>query len=163
MSKTEDRRWAGLHDLEYLASFESGAGQEDHRTGDVSRFHAHHVRIFVISEIGHVLGLVDPRIPDDGIREVVLLDAHLASRDDVCYDVLLRSVLVYSVCPLVYSDDISTFLVYCALARLVYKRAAVQAGDLTPSHVRNLEIRMQQQVKAERQILARIVRRYVKM
>lgn len=40
---------------------------------------------------------------------------------------------------------------------LVDERAAVEAGDLTPPDVRHLEVRVEQQVEAERQVFARVV------
>lgn len=33
----------------------------------------------------------------------------------------------------------------------------MQAGDLTPAHVRHLQVRVQQQVERERNVLARVV------
>lgn len=45
----------------------------------------------------------------------------------------------------------------CSLIYLVYEHAAVHAGDLATSHVRNLEVGMQQQLATEGELLARVV------
>lgn len=129
----------------------------------MSRLDAHHIRVLVIPEIRHLLRPVCPRVPHDRVGEVVLLDAHLPAGHHVCYDVLLRGVLVYPVRPFVDGDDVTALLVDSAIAGLVNESAAVEAGDLTPSHIRHFKIGVEEQVEAESQIFARIVGCYVEM
>lgn len=46
---------------------------------------------------------------------------------------------------------------------LVYEHAAVHAGDLAAAHVGHLEVGVQQQLAAERQLLGGIVNTYVEV
>ena len=68
------------------------------------------VLIRIITKIGDFLGLVYPRIPDDGVGEVVLLDAHFPARHHVGDDVLRGGVGVYPISVLPNHYYISTFL-----------------------------------------------------
>ena len=66
--------------------------------------------IRIITKIGDFLGLVYPRIPDDSVGEVVLLDAHFPARDHVGDDVLRGGVGVDPIRVLPNHYYISTFL-----------------------------------------------------
>lgn len=123
----------------------------------MARLHADHVRIFVVAKVGHLPRLVQPRIPNDRVRKVILLQTHLPARDHIRDDVLLRSVLVDSIGPLVDRNYISALLINRPLPSLVNKRAAVKSSDLTPPYVWNLQVRVQQQVEGERDVLTGIV------
>ena len=92
---------------------------------------ADHVGVLVVPEVGDLLGLVQPGVPDDGVGEVVLLDAHLPAGDDVGDDVLGRRVGVDAVGPLVDGDDVAALLVGVGrLAGPVHECAARHAGHL---------------------------------
>ncbi len=117
--------------LQNLTSLEGGARHEGDRSADVSALHADHVRVLVVSKVGDLLRAVRPGIPDDGVREVVLLNAHLPARHDVGDDVLRRSVRVDAIRPLANRDHVAALLVGVGrLAGAVYKRAAGQASHL---------------------------------
>ena len=64
----------------------------------------------IITKIRDFLGLVYPRIPDDGVGEVVLLDAHFPARHHVGDDVLRGGVGVDPISVLPNHYYISTFL-----------------------------------------------------
>ena len=64
----------------------------------------------MITEIRNFFGLVYPRIPDDGVGEVVLLDAHFPARHHVGDDVLRGGVGVDPISVLPNHYYISTFL-----------------------------------------------------
>lgn len=127
------------------------------------RLHADHIRILVIAKVAHLARLVQPRIPDDRVRKVVLLQPHLPPRHHVRYDMLLGRVLVHSVRPLVHRDDVAALLVDRAIARLVNERAAVEARDLAATDVGHFQVRVQQEVEGERDILRGIVDADVKV
>lgn len=109
-----------------------------------------HIRIFVVAEIGHLLGLIDPRVPNYGVRKIVLLNPHLPSRHNVRYYMLLRSILINSISPFTYSNHVTALLIHGALSGLVHEGAPVQAGDLATPHVRNFEISVQKHVETKR-------------
>jgi hypothetical protein len=56
-----------------------------------------------------------------------------------------------------------TTTAHCSVHHLIDECAAVQAGDLATSHVRHLEVRVQQQVEAECEFLAGVVHPYVEV
>ncbi len=122
----------GMHaHLKYLTSLERGAGHEGDRGADVAALHADHVGVLVVPEVGDLLGLVVPRVPDDGVGEVVLLDAHLPPRHHVGDDVLRRGVGVDAVGPLPDGHHVAALLVRVGrLPSLVDERAAGKASDL---------------------------------
>ncbi len=122
----------GIHaHLKYLTSLERGAGHEGDRGADVAALHADHVGVLVVPEVGDLLGLVVPRVPDDGVGEVVLLDAHLPPRHHVGDDVLRRGVGVDAVGPLPDGHHVAALLVRVGrLPSLVDERAAGKASDL---------------------------------
>ena len=62
-----------LHHLQYLTSFEGGAGHEGDGLADVAALHADHVGVLVVPEVGDLLRLLQPRVPDHRVRKVVLL------------------------------------------------------------------------------------------
>lgn len=76
----------------------------------MSAFDAYHVRKFVVAEIRDVACLLLPGIPHDGIGKIVLLHAHLSTRNDVRDDMLRLRVLVDSVGPFAHRDNIAAFL-----------------------------------------------------
>lgn len=106
----------------------------------MSSFHTDHVRVLVVTKVHHVFRLVHPRVPQHGVRKVVLQDPHLPSRHHVGDYVLLRRVLVDPVGPLTNSHNVSALLVQCVVSGLVHEGAAVQPGYLAPPHVRHLEV-----------------------
>lgn len=53
---------------------------------------ADHVGVLVVTEVTHLLGLLVPGVPDDGVGEVVFLNPHFPTRHDVCDNVLVRRV-----------------------------------------------------------------------
>ena len=81
-----------LHNLQYQTSFVRLVGQQRDRGGDVAAVHADHVGMLVVPEVGHLLCALVPRVPDHRVREVVLLDPHLAPRHHVRHDMLVRRV-----------------------------------------------------------------------
>ena len=81
-----------LHNLQYQTSFVRLVGQQRDRGGDVAAVHADHVGVLIIPEVGHLLCALVPRVPDHRVREVVLLNPHLAPRHHVRHDVLVRCV-----------------------------------------------------------------------
>ena len=92
---------------------------------------ADHVGVLVVPEVRDLLGLVEPGVPDDGVGEVVLLDAHLAAADHVGDDVLGRGERVDAVGPLPDGHDVAALLVRVGrLAGAVDERAAGEAGNL---------------------------------
>lgn len=151
------------HDLQYLACLKGGPRKQYNRTGHVSGLYANHIRILVIPEIGHFLSMLDPGIPDDSIREIILLDAHLPAGYDVRYDVLLRCILVDAVCPFSDRHHIPSLMVNCPITGLVYESATVQSSYLASAHVRNFKIGVEQHVEAEGQLFTRIVNSYVEV
>lgn len=106
------------HYLQNLAGLESGSRKEYHRTRYVTRFDANHIRIFVVSEIWNFFRLFHPRIPYHSVWKVIFLYPHFSSRHYIRYNVFLRSVSIYSVCPFTYSNYIATFLIRCTFSRL---------------------------------------------
>lgn len=52
------------------------------------------------------------------IWKIVFLQTHFTSRYNICYDVLLLCVLIYSVCPLVNSHNLTALLVNCTVSCL---------------------------------------------
>lgn len=66
-------------------------------------------------------------------------------------------MLVHAIRPLVNRHHVATLLVHGPITRLVHEHAAVQTGDLALAHIRHLQVRVQQQIERERQVLARIV------
>ena len=143
--------------LEDLAGFEGSSRQQHHGTGHVSCLHADHVGVLVVSEVTHLPRLVQPRIPDDRVREVILLQAHLPAGHYVGHNVLRRCVLVDPIGPLVDRHHVSALLVDRALPRLVDERAAVEARDLAAPYVGHLQVRVQEEVERERDVLAGVV------
>lgn len=99
--------------LQYLTSLECSSRQKYDRTGHMAWLHTDHVRVFIVSEVRQFLGPLDPGVPQHCVWEVILLDTHLSPWYYVRYDVLLRGVLIDTVCPLVDSYYISPFLAYC--------------------------------------------------
>lgn len=98
--------------LENLTGLEGSSRQQNNRTWHMSWLNAHHVRVLIVSEVTELLGTLHPRIPDNCVGEVVLLDAHLATGHHVCDDVLLWSILEDTVCPLIDGYHITAFLTY---------------------------------------------------
>ena len=97
----------------------------------MAALHADHVGVLVVAEVGDLLGLVHPRVPDDGVGEVVLLDAHLAAAHHVGDDVLGRGEGVDAVRPLADGHHVAALLVRVGrLAGAVDERAAGEAGHL---------------------------------
>ena len=66
-----------LHHLQYLTSFEGGAGHEGDGLADVAALHADHVGVLVVPEVGDLLRLLQPRVPDHRVRKVVLLQTNV--------------------------------------------------------------------------------------
>ena len=60
-----------LHDLQYLTSFEGGAGHEGDGLADVAALHADHVGVLVVAIIWDLLRLVHPRVPHNRVGKVV--------------------------------------------------------------------------------------------
>ena len=81
-----------LHNLQNETSFERLHGHQGHGGGDVAPVDADHVGMLVVTEVVHLLGLLVPRVPDDGVGEIVFLDPHFPSRHDICDDVLVGRV-----------------------------------------------------------------------
>lgn len=88
-----------LHDLENQTSFEGLVRHEGDGCGDVAAVDADHVGVLVVPEVAHLLGLLVPRVPDDGVGEIVFLNPHFPTRHDVCDNVLVRRVDVNPVGP----------------------------------------------------------------
>lgn len=106
------------------------------------------------------------------------MQPHLPAGHHVRDDVLLGRVLVDPVRPFVDCHHVATLLVDSTVSslmkskpsliprtnhnkflasHLIDKGTPVQAGDLTPAHVRHLQVRVQQQVEREGDVLARVV------
>lgn len=109
------------HHLQDLAGLEGRAWQQNDRTAYVARLDAHHVRILVVSKVGDIFRLVHPRVPNNRVGEVILLDPHLPPRHHVSDDVLLRCILVYPVRPFTYRHNIPPLLVHGAVSSLQNK------------------------------------------
>lgn len=71
---------------------------------------AYHVGKFIVAEVRNVARLLLPGIPDDRVRKVVLLHAHLSTGNNIRDDVLRLRVVVDPVGPFAHRDDVATFL-----------------------------------------------------
>ena len=81
-----------LHNLQNETSFERLHGHQGDGRRDVAPVDADHVGVLVVTEVAHLLGLLVPRVPDDGVGEIVFLNPHFPPRHDVCDNVLVRRV-----------------------------------------------------------------------
>lgn len=97
------------------------------------------------------------------IRQVILLQSHLSTRNYIRNNMFLRSLLIYPVRPFRHCDHISSFLIKQSIASFVQICAATQSRYLTSAHIRNFQICVQQEIKGECQLLGWVVNAYVKM
>lgn len=130
----------------------------------MSCLNANHVRVFIIPEVRHFFRLLHPWVPNDGVGEIVLLDTHLPTRNYVGYDVLLRRILIDSVCPFVDRYNFPAFLINgTVVAYFIDEGAGMQAGYLATSDVRYFEVSVQEHIEAESHIFTGIVYGYVEV
>lgn len=129
----------------------------------MSALDANHIWKLVITKIRYIPCLVLPRIPNYSIGKIVLLHSHLSSGNHIRNDMFRLRILVDPVRPFADRDDVTTLLEDLVVSGLVDKRASMKTGDLASSDIRHLEVRVQQQIEAERVILARIVDADVKV
>lgn len=75
----------------------------------------------------------------------------------------LGSILIHTICPFWDRNHISSFLKNSSISSLIDERAPVEPSDLTPSHIGNLKVRMEEQIEAKGEVFARIVDAYIEM
>lgn len=158
-----------LHNLQNETSFKGLHGHQGDGGGYVASIDADHVGVLVVTEVTHLLGLLVPGVPDDGVGEVVFLNPHFPTRHHVCDNVLVRRVDVNPVCPFIECDDLPTLLVCRRLGRSrtrrtlgplpgsVEERDTIQPCNLTSANIRTLEVRVEHHVEVERAVLAGVV------
>lgn len=109
--------------MKYLTCFESSAWQQNHWTRHMTRFYAHHVWIFVITEVSDFSGLIDPWIPNDCecVEEHVntnpkwLLHTHLPVSGKLYF------------CSRIFLPD-TTFVIICSCGVCWYIRSKMSFG-----------------------------------
>lgn len=87
----------------------------------MSALNTYHVRKFIITKIWNVTCFLLPWIPDDCVREIVLLHSHFPTGNDICDDMLWLRVLIDSVSPFTYCNYVTTFLEDLVVSSLYIK------------------------------------------
>jgi len=159
----------GLHDLHNETSFECLARHQGYGGRHLARLYTDHIGMFIVPEVCHFLRLCFPGIPYDSVRQVVFLNPHLPTRHHIGDDVFMGSVYINPVCPFVKCYDLPALLVrrrvWWRTARgslwlnpgPIQERDAIEASHLAPPHIRALEVSVEQHVKVEAALLARVV------
>lgn len=116
-----------------------------------------HIRKLIITKVRYIACFLLPRIPNDGIGKIVLLNPHFSSGNHIRDYVLRLRVLIDPVGPLTDRHNVATLLEDLVVSRLVDESAPMESRNLASSNIRHLKVSVQEQIKAKRVILARIV------